>query len=147
MFTGSTPRNLALDTSACAALPHARGCHSSGYPQDCSHNTDPLNIHWITRTKPIQWIFTGSLTRHRSSEYTLDCSRGTIPVNFHWILRASACHCTHRIVSRTRVSFQWTFTGSLSRHRSSEYTVEFRPSAQNFWKKIGSRGLKNFLSI
>jgi hypothetical protein len=28
-----------------------------------------------------------------------------------------------------------------------QVTVEFRPSAQNFWKKIGSRGLKNFLSI
>ncbi|KAF8171474.1 hypothetical protein BJ912DRAFT_932813 [Pholiota molesta] len=42
------------DASAHAALPHARGRHSSGYPQDRSHGTDPVNIHWIARAAQIQ---------------------------------------------------------------------------------------------
>ncbi|KAF8199005.1 hypothetical protein BJ912DRAFT_922201 [Pholiota molesta] len=42
------------DASAHAVLPHARGRHSSGYTQDRSHGTDPVNIHWIARAAQIQ---------------------------------------------------------------------------------------------
>ncbi|KAF8169240.1 hypothetical protein BJ912DRAFT_933937 [Pholiota molesta] len=99
------------DASARAALPHARGRHSSGYPQDRSRGTDLVNIHWIAHGAPFQWISTGFL-RQCMPLHAPHCltHAGVIPVDIHCIARAAP--------------LQWISTGFFTRLCFSGFFID-----------------------
>ncbi|KAF8204584.1 hypothetical protein BJ912DRAFT_1036697 [Pholiota molesta] len=113
---------------------------SSGYSLDQCRASNPVNTHWNDSAQAIQWIFTGSVPREQSSECSLDRCR---PVDIYLpgpLARYYASYFMHmscermrrivgrqrtrRVAPRTRAPFQWISTGSLARHRSSEYPLD-----------------------